>query len=59
MLITLLGVLVGILAVFVVLTVAYRVVRYAVRDGIVDAQRRIDAERDRAQARSSEPTTPR
>lgn len=45
----------GIVAVAVVmvvgLTVLYLVIRFAVRDGVVDAHRRVDAERIRSELR--------
>lgn len=46
---SLLGILVGAVGVIVVLTVLYWVIRYAVRDGVVDAQRRLETERVRGE----------
>jgi uncharacterized membrane protein len=48
---SLLGVLVGAVMALVMLTVLYYVVRYAVRDGMVDAQRKVDADRVRSELR--------
>ena len=47
----LLGVLAGVVVAFVALTVVYYVVRFAVRDGIVDAHRKIDADQVRSELR--------
>ena len=49
MAIGILGVMVGLALALVGLTILYYVIRYAVRDGMVDAQRRVDAERVRAE----------
>lgn len=46
-----LGVMVGLAVALVGLTILYYVIRYAVRDGVVDAQRRIDADRVRSELR--------
>lgn len=42
-----LGLLFGLLSTVVTMTIAYFVIRFAVRDGLVDGQRRLDAERVR------------
>jgi hypothetical protein len=47
----LLGVLAGVLATTMVLAVLYCVIRFAVRDGMIDANRRMDAHRVRAELR--------
>ncbi|HYF71935.1 MAG TPA: hypothetical protein VD864_03885 [Nocardioides sp.] len=49
MTISLLGVLVGLLSTLFLLTVAYYVIRFAVRDAVVDANRRIEADRVRSE----------
>ena len=45
------GILAGLVSVVVALTVLYCVIRFAVRDGVVDAHRRVDAERVRSELR--------
>jgi hypothetical protein len=49
--ITVLGILAGAVAALVALTVAYYVIRLAVRDGIIEAHRKIDADEVRAEMR--------
>lgn len=49
--VTLLGILGGAVAALVVLTVVYYVIRFAVRDGMIDAQRKLDADRVRSEMR--------
>lgn len=46
-----LGVLLGMVFAIVGLTILYYVIRYAVRDGMIDAQRKVDADRVRAELR--------
>ena len=43
----LLGVFFGLLSTVIGLTIGYYVIRFAVRDGLVDGQRKLDAERVR------------
>jgi hypothetical protein len=54
----LLGILVGVVLVMVVLTIAYYVIRLAVRDGMIDAQRRLDSERVRSELRVGRERSP-
>jgi hypothetical protein len=46
-----LGVLLGLVFAIVGLAILYYVIRYAVRDGMIDAQRKVDADRVRAELR--------
>lgn len=46
-----LGILAGAIGTFLALTIVYFVIRIAVRDGMVDAHRRLDAERVRSDLR--------
>jgi hypothetical protein len=49
MVIGLLGILVGIVLTVVALTIVYYVIRIAVRDGVVDANRRVEVDRVRSE----------
>ncbi|MEP9365420.1 DUF6019 family protein [Nocardioides sp. CN2-186] len=49
--ISVLGILAFVVATFVALTVVYYVIRYAVRDGMLDAHRKLDADRVRSDLR--------
>jgi hypothetical protein len=49
MAIGLLGILVGIVLTVVALTIVYFVIRIAVRDGVVDANRRVEVDRVRSE----------
>lgn len=51
MTIGLLGLLLGLVSTVITMTVLYCVIRFAVRDGVVDAQRKVDAERVRSELR--------
>ena len=45
--VAILGVFFGLLSTVIALTIVYYVIRFAVRDGLVDGQRKLDAERVR------------
>ena len=47
--IALLGVIGAAVVTLVVLTIVYYLIRFAVRDGVVDATRKVDADRVRAE----------
>ena len=51
MTLSLLGIAVGAFVAVVSLTVLYYVIRFAVRDGVVDANRKVDADRVRSELR--------
>lgn len=55
---TVLGVLAGMVMTVVALTVVYYVIRFAVRDGTIDAQNKIDADRVRAELRLGRERSP-
>jgi uncharacterized membrane protein YdjX (TVP38/TMEM64 family) len=47
----LVGVLLGLVSTVIAMTVLYYVIRFAVRDGVIDANRRADADRVRSELR--------
>ncbi|CAI9413025.1 DUF6019 family protein [Nocardioides sp. T2.26MG-1] len=49
MMVGLLGILVGLVGAVVALTVVYYVIRFAVRDGVIDANRKSDGDRVRSE----------
>lgn len=49
MTVVLVGVLLGLVSTVIVMTVLYYLIRFAVRDGVVDANRRADADRVRSE----------
>ena len=51
MTVAILGLLASVVIAAVVLAALYVVIRYAVRDGMIDAQRKVDADRVRAELR--------